>query len=80
MAKEQFFLDPETGVKRKRDYCLAEDCVYDTFWSEHFDAHYFHKHEIPAAQKRALTAAADRVRERAERMKPRTEIPIVGRR
>lgn len=51
-------------------YCLGDDCPYDTFWSEQFDMHYFHKHERPASEKRALEEAAERFQERAARVKP----------
>lgn len=100
MAKQQPFVDPDTGLKRQRAqrpdgagtryrignfkgweiyYCLAEDCQFDTQWSEAFDFHYYHKHELPCVQKQAFEEAAARARERAERQKERREIPILKR-
>lgn len=59
--------------------CMAEGCPYSTQWSEEFDMHYFHKHEIPEAQERACEDAIRRAAELAERQKPRVEIPILKR-
>lgn len=59
--------------------CMADGCPFSTQWSEQFDFHYFHKHDVPAAQARAIEDAIRAAAELSERQKPRVEIPIFRR-